>query len=50
MRFGNSLSNPVESRLYPCVQITIAEQVGVEGRGEFYDRTFAARHGGKTTY
>ena len=44
LRFGNALFEPLWRReLIRDIQITLAEQVGVEGRGEFYDRTGALR-------
>ncbi|HEU0203148.1 MAG TPA: glucose-6-phosphate dehydrogenase, partial [Burkholderiaceae bacterium] len=44
LRFGNTLFEPLWSRAWiRDVQITIAEQVGVENRGEFYDGTGALR-------
>jgi glucose-6-phosphate 1-dehydrogenase len=43
-RFGNGLFEPIWNRRYiDSVQITVAETVGVEGRGEFYDHTGALR-------
>lgn len=44
MRFGNVLFEPLWRREWiDSVQITIAEDLGVEGRGEFYDQTGALR-------
>ncbi len=43
-RFGNGLFEPIWNRRYiDSVQITVAETVGVEGRGDFYDVTGALR-------
>jgi glucose-6-phosphate 1-dehydrogenase len=43
-RFGNGLFEPIWNRRYiDSVQITVAETVGVEGRGEFYDQVGAVR-------
>ncbi len=43
-RFGNGLFEPVWNRNYiDHVQITVAETVGVEGRGSFYEGTGALR-------
>ncbi len=44
LRFGNSLFEPLWRRgRIRHVQITVAEQIGVEGRGRFYDETGALR-------
>jgi glucose-6-phosphate 1-dehydrogenase len=43
-RFGNGIFEPVWNRRYiDHVQITVAEMVGVEGRGAYYDQTGALR-------
>ncbi|MFI5297408.1 MAG: glucose-6-phosphate dehydrogenase [Polyangiales bacterium] len=43
-RFGNSIFEPLWNRKYiDHVQITAAEQIGVEGRGNFYDTTGIVR-------
>ena len=43
-RFANSLFEPVWSREHvDHVQITVAEDIGVEGRGKFYEQTGVTR-------
>ena len=43
-RFANGLFEPVWNRRYlDHVQITVAEQIGVEQRGQFYEQTGAIR-------
>ncbi|AJC21427.1 glucose-6-phosphate dehydrogenase [Pandoraea pulmonicola] len=44
LRFGNAIFEPLWRReLIDSIQITIAEAIGVEGRGEFYEQTGALR-------
>jgi glucose-6-phosphate 1-dehydrogenase len=43
-RFTNGLFEPVWNRRYiDHVQITVAEEIGIEGRGNFYEQTGAIR-------
>ena len=44
LRFANTLIEPVWNREHiDHVQITVAEQIGVEGRGDYYDKAGALR-------
>ena len=43
-RFGNGIFEPLWNRRYvDHIQITVAESIGVEGRGAFYEETGASR-------
>ena len=43
-RFANGMFEPIWNRRYiDHVQITVAEQIGIEGRGAFYEQTGAIR-------
>ena len=44
LRFGNGIFEPLWNRRYvDHVQITVAESIGIEGRGAFYEETGASR-------
>ena len=44
LRFGNALFEPLwNARHIDHIQITVAESIGVEGRGAYYDRSGAMR-------
>jgi glucose-6-phosphate 1-dehydrogenase len=44
LRFANALFEPVWSRAsIDCVQITVAEEIGVGSRGDYYDKSGAMR-------
>jgi len=43
-RFGNGIFEPIWNRRYvDHIQITVAESIGIEGRGSFYEETGASR-------
>jgi glucose-6-phosphate 1-dehydrogenase len=44
LRFANSIYEPIWNRRYiEQVQITMSEEIGVEGRGDYYDKAGALR-------
>src|SRR5678815_5201810 len=44
LRFGNTIFEPLWSRQHvDHVQITVAEEIGVEGRGKFYEQVGITR-------
>jgi len=44
LRFGNGMFEPIWNRRYvDNVQITVAEEIGLEGRGAFYEQTGTIR-------
>ena len=44
VRFGNMLFEPLwNSQYIDHIQVTVAESVGVEGRGSYYDQAGAMR-------
>src|ERR1700682_342122 len=47
-RFANSIFEPVwNANLVDSVQITVAEEIGIEGRGSYYDKAGALRDVGQ---
>ncbi len=44
LRFANAIFEPVWNRRYmSCVQVTVAESIGIEHRGAYYDKAGALR-------